>query len=354
LRTANLTRTCFRNTEKLDRARVGNSILADTRVRELLITGNGYKKSYVGANLQAANLRGVNLSYANLKQANLSEATLPQANLEFANLTETQALATDFTAAYFTGACLEAWNIDATTKLARVDCRFVYLLEYPKPGTDDRDRRPHHISKCFEPGDFEKLYKKIMETVQILIKDGLNPEAFTAAFQKLMQEFPDLTPESIQGVEKKENDVLLTLKVPEGTDKGKVEQIWDEVYQARLKAQRQAEQLKAKDEIIVIQKYYSDVFEDLVRGVFSQYLANPSTVPQPSSLIINNHNQSTADSKVASDNIDQSRKAEISGGTVHATGAGSLGLGDNGGTTANSIEELPDPAVSAALEDDRP
>ncbi|TAG51080.1 MAG: hypothetical protein EAZ28_31755, partial [Oscillatoriales cyanobacterium] len=45
-RTANLTRTCFHKTEKLDRARVGKSILADTRIRELLITGNGYKKSY--------------------------------------------------------------------------------------------------------------------------------------------------------------------------------------------------------------------------------------------------------------------------------------------------------------------
>jgi uncharacterized protein YjbI with pentapeptide repeats len=87
LRTANLTGTCFHKTEKLDRARVGNSILADTRVRELLITGNGYKKSYVGANLQGANLTGVNLSYANLKQANLSEANLHQANLEWERVT---------------------------------------------------------------------------------------------------------------------------------------------------------------------------------------------------------------------------------------------------------------------------
>jgi uncharacterized protein YjbI with pentapeptide repeats len=352
-RTANLTRTCFRNTEKLDRARVGNSILADTRVRELLVTGKGYKKSYVGANLQGANLTGVNLNEANLKQANLNEATLHQANLEFAKLTETQALSTDFTAAYFTGACLEAWNIDANTKLDRVDCQFVYFLENAKPGTDDRERRPHHITKCFEPGDFEKLYKKILTTVQILLKEGINPEAFTAAFQKLMQDFPDITPDSIQAIEKKGNDVLLTLKVSEETDKGKLEQTWDEVYQARLEAQRQAEQLKSKDEIIAIERHHYRVFQDFVRGVFSQSLVNPSTVPQPSNPIININNHSTADSTATSDNIDQSRKTEISGGTVNATGAGSLSLGDNGGTTANTIEQLPDSAVSAALEEDR-
>lgn len=334
------------------RSRVCNWILADIRVRELLITGNGYKKSYVSANLQGANLIGVNLNEANLKQANLSEATLYQGNLEGANLTETQALVTDFTAASFTGACLEAWNIDGNTKLDRVDCRFVYLLEYPKPRTGDRERRPHHISKYFEPGDFEKLYKKIMATVQILLKNGINPEAFTASFQKLMQEFPDITRDSIQGIEKKENDVLLTLKVPEGTDKGKFEETWDEVYQARLEAQLRAEQLKSKDEIIALEKNHNRVFQDLVKGVFSQYLVNPSTVPQPSSLIINNHNQSTADSKVARDNIDQSRKAEISGGTVNAIGAGSLSLGDNDGTTANTIEQLPDSATNPSQEDE--
>jgi hypothetical protein len=173
-------------------------------------------------------------------------------------------LGTDFTEACFTGACLEAWNIGANTNLDRVDCRFIYLLEYPKPGTDDRERRPHHISNFFEPGDFEKLYEKIMTTVQILLKDGINPVAFIAAFHNLMQEFPDITPQLIQGIEKKRNSVLLTLKVPEGTDKDTFEKIWDEVYQARLQAQRQAEQLKYKDEEIAFYRQEIDYMKEIV------------------------------------------------------------------------------------------
>ncbi|MEG4961576.1 MULTISPECIES: hypothetical protein [unclassified Microcoleus] len=45
-----------------------------------------------------------------------------------------------------------------------------------------------------------------------------------------------------------------------------------------------------------------------------------------------------------SDQIDQSRKIEITGGTVTASGAGALSLGDISGTVANTINQLSDSA----------
>ncbi|NEP53974.1 MAG: pentapeptide repeat-containing protein, partial [Moorea sp. SIO3C2] len=173
LRKANLTRTCWRNTIKLDRARPGKTILADTVVRELLVSGNGYNKSYIDANLRGANLKRANLNKANLKQADISKSTLEEAYLEEAYLTEAQAVGTDFTHAYLTGACLEAWNIDSTTRLTDVDCQYVFLLENPNP-QGSRERRPHDPDRVFQPGDFEKLYKKIINTVQILLRNGVN------------------------------------------------------------------------------------------------------------------------------------------------------------------------------------
>lgn len=50
-RNATLTRTNFHQTKKLDRARVGKTILIDTKVRDLLVTHRGAKQSYIACNL---------------------------------------------------------------------------------------------------------------------------------------------------------------------------------------------------------------------------------------------------------------------------------------------------------------
>ncbi|NEN96294.1 MAG: pentapeptide repeat-containing protein [Moorea sp. SIO3I7] len=295
LREATITRTCWKNTIKLDRARPGNTILADTAIRELLVRGNGYNKSYVNGNLRGANLRGANLNKANLKLADLSEATLEDANLEWANLTEANCVGTDFTHAYLTGACLEAWNIDSRTRLTNVDCQYVFLLENPD-NMGSRERRPHDFNRVFEPGDFDKLYKQITNTVQILLRNGVNPKAFRQAFQELMAENPEITGDSIQGIERKGNDVLLTLEVPEATDKGKVERQFFEVYEARLEAAKQTALLEAE-------RSHNQDFKEIVRAAF--------TSNQSSNPIINLTNTAKSESDMSDNsrhfNVDQSQ-----------------------------------------------
>ncbi|MFP4099773.1 pentapeptide repeat-containing protein [Coleofasciculus sp.] len=145
-------------------------------------------------------------------------------NLKCANLTQVQAIGTDFINAYLTGACLEAWNIDSKTQLEGVDCQYVYLLEQPD-SKGNRNRRPHDHDKLFQPGDFEKLYKKIVDTVQILLRNGINQKAYQVALHELRKENPEITLDSIKVIDEIDKEVLITIKVPEETDKGGVQRI---------------------------------------------------------------------------------------------------------------------------------
>ncbi|MGB3769293.1 MAG: hypothetical protein WA947_22270 [Phormidesmis sp.] len=75
--------------------------------------------------------------------------------------------------------------------------------------------------------------------------NGIDPIAFRVAIKNLVEQNPDITQDSIKAYEKQGKDVLLTLQVPAGKDKGKVEQDWDSGYQAGLKAGRDAAQLES-------------------------------------------------------------------------------------------------------------
>ena len=255
-RFANATRTFWRETKYLKFARVEATILEDIKVRDLLITGWGKEQEFIGANLRGANLISADLSNANLKLADLGEASLQAANLNNANLTEALAIGTNFTTAQMSGTCLEGWNIDHTTILDNVESKYIYLLEKPKPETDDRERRPS--SGYFQEGDFTKLFQEVLNTVDLIFRNGVDAKAFMSSFQQVQVENQGI-PMKIQGMENKgDGVVVIRIDVPPETKKEKIHQDFMEIYEQNVRVIEE----KYQKELQETKRYISQNIQD--------------------------------------------------------------------------------------------
>ncbi|MCP6760018.1 MAG: pentapeptide repeat-containing protein [Fischerella sp. CENA71] len=325
-RKANLTHTRFYEAKKLDFARVGNTILTKLSVLKLLVTGNGRGKSYVGANLKGANLIGADLKETNLKNANINEATFQRACLEGANLTLTQAVSTDFSSSQMTSACVEAWNIESTTKLNNVDCRFIYLLEHPKPETDDRERRPS--SGDFQAGEFTKLFEEVLNTVDLIFRNGIDWKAFVTAFKKVQVENED-TELAIQSIENKDGVFIIRIKVPVDADKEKIHSDLMQTYQLTLK---EVEKYKALSQA----RYDEIIRKSAEMTTIVSLLAAQTRNVQNFQFGDNEGYISMTNSNDASRNINIGSV----GRDFNASGQ-ALNLGEISGTVTNTINELP-------------
>jgi uncharacterized protein YjbI with pentapeptide repeats len=323
----NLTRTHWQDAKKLNKARPGDSILANFKVLKLLTTGQGINQDFSHLNLRGANLDAAQLNGANLKNTDLSQASLRQADLQNANLTELQAIGTDFTAAYFTAACIENWNIDATTQLDDIDCQYIFLKAQPN-AKGSRERRPHDPDQCFAPGDFTKLYQKILNTVEVLLQDGYrNPEAFRAAFAAFMETNPDITPDAIREIKRiGDHDAQITLKVPPDTDKAQLARQLTQVYEENRQLLGKVETFKT---LSAAEAKRADNLQDLFR----------TSLIQPHSVTIQNNQQTGDNPMTTQDNQAISTGDGSFVNTGNITGS-TVNLGTISGNVTNTLNQL--------------
>ncbi|NEQ85264.1 MAG: pentapeptide repeat-containing protein, partial [Moorea sp. SIO2I5] len=193
----------------------------------------------------------------------------------------------------------------------------------------------------FEPGDFEKLYNKIINTVQILLRNGVNPEAFRQAFQELMAENPEITGDSIQAIERKGNDVLVTLEVSESIDKGKVERQFLEVYEARLEDAITIAFIKGKLESEQeANTRYDNIFNNFINAFTSNQSSNP---------ILNFTNIAKAENDMSDNphnfNIDIDQKHANNANAPVATGDNVTQNIENNNVTPEPTQSLPEAAA---------
>jgi uncharacterized protein YjbI with pentapeptide repeats len=232
-----MNKTIFKQAIKLELARPGKTLLINPHVRELLINpSKGTDQDLTKADLRGANLDGANLQRTNLRLADLSQASFRYANLREANLTEVNAVNADLSHATLTGACVENWNIDATTQLDNIDCQYVYLLN------NQKERRPS--SGEFEPGEFTQLFEEVFDTVDLIFRDGMDWKALMNTLKEVQVQNED-TPLQVQAIENKGNGVFIVkVHVPPDTNKEKIHQEFTEIYQIKAQLAAQDEQLK--------------------------------------------------------------------------------------------------------------
>lgn len=319
-----LERTNFIGSKQLERARPGEAIWGVPKVRKLLV--NPHRKSekdYSGLMLRGAYLDKAHLNGANLKNSDLSSSILTEADLQCANLTEVQLIGADLTGAYLTKACIEAWNIDGTTILENIKCDCIFQLEYDNTA-GHRDRRPHNPDKSFQPGDFEKYYKELNNTIQLLVRRGTTPEALKAALQQLDKQY-GITPSDMVSTDAKDNDLLLTFQPTHYVDKAAVEETFDAVVALQLKGAEEKGRILGRDEVMETLKLMSH------------------------SIQVNmQNNQSIGDNTVAeqkNQSIPTGANSFVNTGDLNMTGS-TINLGTISGHVTNAIGQIPESSDS--------
>jgi uncharacterized protein YjbI with pentapeptide repeats len=239
-----------------NRANLGTNISEakfsiDPKIIRLCASRNGKNKDYCDMDLSNLNLIGVDLNNANLVGADLSRSLLHKANLQYSNLSEAQAIATDFYKAILTGVCIKNWGISPDTNFTDVQCDYIYLE------LEQKERRPHE--GYFKTGEFNDVFQKTFETVDLIFRNGIDWDAFAYSFKKLEVENQGAQLD-VQSIEKKGDGILVVrVTVAADADKAKIHSDFMQGYEFATKALEAQYQARLEDKDKVINQLFSSI-----------------------------------------------------------------------------------------------
>jgi uncharacterized protein YjbI with pentapeptide repeats len=262
----------FANFEQanLSYAKLIGASFEDTNFEESNLQNADFSMAYIRFScFRKANLRGTKFFKAILSGIDFIEATLDQTNFVDTNLGASnftnasliesdlryaQAISCIFTGVKLTGAYIQDWNINASTRLDNIDCKYVYRKGFL---TGERERFP--LIDNFAPGEFTKLFQKSLETVDLIFRNGIDWDAFAYSFKKLEVENQGAQLD-VQSIEKKGDGVILVrVAVAPDADKVKIHSDFMQGYEFAAKALEAQYQARLEDKDTLISKQEAQI-----------------------------------------------------------------------------------------------
>ncbi|AFY68889.1 pentapeptide repeat protein [Thalassoporum mexicanum PCC 7367] len=237
--------------------------------------------NFLEAKLLEADFDEANLKNASFYMARIERTNFKSSNLNGAFLVRTEAIETNFSNAELTGACIHGWNIDKYTNFNNLRCKYIFRdVEIP---VDDQeaeylDRVP--ATGEFAPGDFQKLFQKAINTVDLIFQHGIDWKAFSESFIKLQSETGEEL--AIAAIETRDDgSFVIRINAPVDAQKAEIEKFIYSKYKAALKEQTEKykamladkdKEISNKEEIIQL---YREKSTDLKQIVFKLAESQP-------------------------------------------------------------------------------
>jgi len=341
-RKTTLTNTNWYQAKSLKYARTSGTYLANSPIRELVVTKDGRAKSFDRCDLSELNLQDANLVDASLIGANLSGANLENADLSKAKLVQAQLYRTNLIRACLTGAYIQDWAISTDTRLGAVKCEYIYM-KLPTSNDPDPWRKPDNRHETFKEGDFADFIAPIVKTLDLYRQqnidprqvastfktldlyhyEGIDPSAAAVALKQLAEAYPEAALEVVALEGRGEEKVRLQARVTDRVDQSQLNVEYFEKYQ-------QLSSLPYSD----LQTLLTGIAEkdERIRSLEKMVI---TAIQSNKSYIETYYNLGDSVTEKSSININAGR--DISG---------VLNLGTISGNVTNAINQLPDSSKS--------